>query len=50
MKYDLEIKKINIGVYEDIGSMSASEFNKRLQEAEDIDNDLYFLEKQLKNI
>jgi len=50
MKYDLEIKKLDIGTYEDIGSMSRRVFQQRLQNAEDIDNDLYFLEKQLKNI
>jgi hypothetical protein len=50
MKYDLEIKKLNIGNYEDIGSMSRSVFQERLKQAEEIDGDLYFLEKQLKNL
>jgi len=50
MKYDLEIKKLNIGTYEDIGSMSKRIFNEKMQMAEEVDNDLYFLEKQLRNI
>ena len=50
MKYDLEIKKLNIGSYEDIGSMSQEVFQERLQNAEDVDGDLYWLEKQLRNI
>ena len=50
MKYDLEIKKLNIGSYEDIGSMSPEVFQKRLNKAENIDGDMYFLEKQLRNL
>ena len=50
MKYDLEIKKLNIGTYEDIGSMSQDVFQRKLQNAEDVDGDLYFLEKQLRNL
>jgi hypothetical protein len=50
MKYDLEIKKLNIGSYEDIGSMSRAVFKQKIEIAEEVDNDLYFLEKQLKNI
>jgi DNA primase len=50
MKYDLEIKKLNIGSYEDIGSMSKAVFKQKIEAAEEVDNDLYFLEKQLKNI
>jgi hypothetical protein len=42
MKYDLEIKKLNIGTYEDIGSMSQKVFQERLQKAEEVDGDLYF--------
>lgn len=50
MKYDLEIKKLNIGSYEDIGSMSPEVFQKRLENAEEVEGDLYFLEKQLRNL
>ena len=50
MKYDLEIKKLNIGNYEDIGSMSQQVFQERLNKAEDVDGDMYFLEKQLRNL
>ena len=50
MKYDLEIKKLNIGNYEDIGSMSSEVFQERLNKAEKIDGDMYFLEKQLRNL
>ncbi len=50
MKYDLEIKKINIGTHEDIGSMSQKSFQEKLKNAESVDGDMYWLEKQLKNI
>ena len=49
-KYDLEIKKLNIGSYEDIGSMSPEVFQGKLKTAEDVDDDLYWLEKQLRNL
>tara|TARA_B100001094_G_C18142147_1_gene778509 strand:- start:613 stop:1404 length:792 start_codon:yes stop_codon:yes gene_type:complete len=50
MKYDLEVKKINLEEYEDIGSMSRSVFMEKLKNAEDVDGDMYWLEKQLRNI
>lgn len=50
LQYDLEVKKVNISRYEDIGSMSKQSFSKKLEEAEDIDGDMYWLEKQLRNI
>ena len=50
MKYDLEVKKINIEEYEDIGSMSREVFLEKLQQAEEVDGDMYFLEKQLRSI
>ena len=50
MKYDLEVKKINLEHYEDIGSMSRQVFLEKLNLAEEIDSDMYFLEKQLRNI
>ena len=50
MKYDLEIKKLNIGTYEDIGSMSREVFQEKLRLAEDVDGDMYWLEKQLRNL
>ena len=50
MKYDLEVKKINIGEHEDIGSMSKQVFMEKLKTAEEVDGDMYWLEKQLRNI
>ena len=50
MKYDLEVKKINLEEYEDIGSMSRQVFLEKLNQAEEVDGDMYFLEKQLKSI
>lgn len=50
MKYDLEVKKINLEHYEDIGSMSRATFQEKLKNAEEVDGDMYWLEKQLKNI
>jgi DNA primase len=50
LKYDLEVKKINIEEYEDIGSMSRKDFLEKLSLAEEVDSDMYFLEKILKNI
>ena len=50
MKYDLEVKKINIEEFEDIGSMSRQMFLEKLKLAEEIDSDIYFLEKQLRSI
>ena len=49
-KYDLEIKKLNIGSYEDIGSMSPEVFQEKLKNAEEVDDDMYWLEKQLRNL
>ena len=50
LKYDLEVKKIDIGRYEDVGSMSKESFQIKLNSAESMDGDLYFLEKLLKNL
>ena len=50
MKYDLEVKKINLEHYEDIGSMSKSVFLQKLENAEEVDGDMYWLEKQLRSI
>ena len=50
MKYDLEVKKVNIGEYEDIGSMSQEIFLEKLKTAEEVDSDMYWLEKQLRNL
>jgi len=50
MRYDLEVKKIILEEYEDIGSMSKDVFLEKFQQAEDVDGDLYLLEKQLRNI
>jgi len=50
MKYDLEVKKINLEHYEDIGSMSKQVFLEKLNQAEEVDGDMYFLEKELRNL
>jgi len=50
IKYDLEVKKVHIGKYDDVGSMSREQFQVRLQSAEEMGGDLYFLEKLLKKI
>ena len=50
MKYDLEVKKINLEHYEDIGSMSKEVFLEKLSMAEEVNSDMYFLEKQLRSI
>tara|TARA_R110001583_G_scaffold75353_1_gene207639 strand:- start:14 stop:529 length:516 start_codon:yes stop_codon:yes gene_type:complete len=50
MKYDLEVKKINIGEYEDIGSMAPEVFDEKLKLAEEVNGDMYWLEKQLRSI
>ena len=50
MKYDLEVKKVNLEEYEDIGSMTQNVFVQKLKNAEDVDADMYWLEKQLKSI
>ena len=49
-KYDLEVKKINIGEYEDIGSMAPEVFDEKLKLAEEVNGDMYWLEKQLRSI
>ena len=50
LKYDLEVKKINLEEYEDIGSMSKEIFLEKLNKAEEVDGDMYFLEKQLRSL
>jgi hypothetical protein len=50
LKYDLEVKKVNLEYYEDIGAMSRETFEEKLNKAEEIDGDMYFLEKQLRSI
>ena len=50
LKYDLEIKKVNLEYYEDIGAMSREAFLEKLNNAEEIDGDMYFLKKQLGSI
>ena len=36
--------------YEDIGSMSPESFQAKLKLAEEVDNDMYWLEKQIRNL
>jgi transcription elongation factor Elf1 len=50
LKYDLEVKKINIEEYEDVGTMSREAFYEKLKTAEEIDSDMYFLERLLKKL
>ena len=50
LKYDLEIRKINLEDYDDIGSMTQEVFISKMNSAEEISEDIYFLEKQLRSI
>lgn len=50
LQYDVEIHKVPIDDYEDIGSMSPEAFSRKLDCAEEIDGEMYFLEKMLKSI
>jgi DNA primase len=50
LQYDVEIHKVPIDDYEDIGSMSTASFNQRLARAEQVDGEMYFLEKMLRSI
>jgi len=43
LKYDIELYKIDVSGYEDIGSMSREVFNERKQNASFIDRDNYLL-------
>tara|TARA_Y100000034_G_scaffold115454_1_gene152597 strand:- start:134 stop:1072 length:939 start_codon:yes stop_codon:yes gene_type:complete len=43
LKYDIELYKIDVSGYEDVGSMSREIFEKRKQKASFIDNDNYLL-------
>jgi DNA primase len=48
LKYDLNIKKIDITGYEDAGEMSREEFNDRKQKASIINNQNYLLNEMIK--
>jgi len=50
LQYDVEVHKVPIDDYEDIGSMSPQAFQQRLSLALPIDNEIYFLEKMLNSI
>ena len=50
LQYDVEVFKVPIDDYEDIGSMSPSAFKEKLSLAQPIDNEMYFLEKMLNSI
>jgi len=50
LQYDVEIHKVPIDDYEDIGSMSPETFKEKLQQSELINSEMYLLEKMLKNI
>ena len=43
LKYDIELYKIDVGGYEDVGSMPREVFNERKQKASFIDGDNYLL-------
>jgi len=50
LQYDVEIHKVPIDDYEDIGSMSPETFRDKLKLSVPIDNEMYFLEKMLNSI
>ena len=50
LQYDVEVFKVPIDDYEDIGSMSPESFKNKLSLAQPIDNEMYFLEKMLNSI
>lgn len=50
LQYDVEVFKVPIDDYEDIGSMSPRTFKEKLSLAHPIDNEMYFLEKMLNSI
>jgi len=50
LQYDVEIYKVPIDDYEDIGSMSPEAFRDKLKLSVPIDNEMYFLEKMLNTI
>ena len=50
LRYDVEVYKVPIDDYEDIGSMSSGAFKHKLGSSVPIDNQMYFLEKMLKSI
>ena len=50
LQYDVEVFKVPIDDYEDIGSMSPQSFKNKLSLAQPIDNEMYFLEKMLNSI
>jgi len=50
LQYDVEIHKVPIDDYEDIGSMSRETFQQKLELSEQVDGEMYFLEKMLNNI
>jgi len=50
LSYDVQVFKLNIEDYEDVGSMSHQSFINKMNKAEEINNEMYFLEKMLKSI
>ncbi len=43
LQYDIELHKIDVSGYEDVGSMPKSVFNKRKSQAKFIDTENYLL-------
>ena len=50
LKYDIETYVIDLAGCEDVGSLTKEEFNLRKENAELVDQDMYFLMKQLRRI
>ena len=50
LQYDVEVLKVPIDDYEDIGSMNPESFQAKMKMAFPISSDIYFLEKMLKSI
>jgi hypothetical protein len=50
LKYDIELYKISLDGFDDVGSMPKEEFTKRKSKAERIDHDTFFLVDELKRL
>ena len=50
LKYDIELYKIDVSGYEDVGAMPKNIFNQRKQQANYIDRDDYILRDMIESI
>lgn len=50
LKYGLEVYKVNVEEFKDIGDMSREQIQNALQNSRKIENELYFFEKELNNL